>query len=486
MSRLLVRGGMLPGGEPADLLIDGGRIVAVGGSIDAVGVEILDARGGFILPGLWDAHVHFGQWTRSRSWIDVSGTDGPEGVCAIVAAAVAKAPGHRPIVGFGHRTAGWHRYATVAELDAVSGDRPVFLISGDAHNGWLNSAALRLMDEPPREGTIDESPWFELLARISNLPGTRPTRAEELAAVNHLASRGLVGIVDLEFSDAVRDWQARVPDGVDSVRVRAGVYEAQVDDVIAARLRTGDPLPGCGGIATMGPVKVISDGSLSTSTAWCDEVALGSGQLGAPNISPDRLREVLQRATLAGLDVAVHAIGDLAVASALDAFEATGATGSVEHAQLMRLIDVDRFAELGVTASMQPTHLTDDRDLADSAWGAATSRAFMARSLLDAGARIVLGSDAPVSPPDPWAAMAAAVWRSDDDRPAWHQEQAITAAEALAASVDGRRIAAGAPADIVVVEADPLLPGPAAEVAHRLRSMSVRATLCAGRVTFGG
>lgn len=482
---LLISGGRLPGGIEADVLIEGGRIVQVGGPIDAPGAEVLDARDGFIIPGLWDTHVHFGQWTRSRNWIDIPATASPESVCAVVAVAVADGRDERPVVGFGHRTAGWSRPATVEELDAVSGDRPVFLISGDAHNGWLNSAALRLMGEPPRPGTVDETQWFALLARISNLPGTRPSRGEELAAVSELAARGLVGIVDLEFSDAVTDWPLRIADGIDALRVRAGVYGHQLEQVLAAGLRTGDDLPGGNGIATMGPVKAISDGSMSTSTAWCDAAPPAHAGMGAPNISPQQLRELLHRATAAGLEVAVHAIGDLAVASALDAFAATGARGSIEHAQLLRLVDVPRFAQLGVTAGMQPAHLLDDRDLADALWGGATSRAFMARSLLDAGARLALGSDAPVSEPDPWQAMAAAVWRSGDERPAWHQEQAITAAEALAASVDGRRLEAGGPGDVVVVESDPLAPGLADEVAHRLRTMAVRATVCAGRVTFG-
>ena len=144
-----------------------------------------------------------------------------------------------------------------------------------------------------------------------------------------------------------------------------------------------------------------------------------------------------------------------------------------------------RFAALGVTASMQPAHLLDDRDLTDRVWGDRSSRAFMARALLDAGARLVLGSDAPVARPDPWLAMASAVWRSADDRPSWHQEQAITAAEALFASVDGQSLTVGGRGDVVVLESDPLTPGPAQEVAERLRSMRIRSTVCAGRPTHG-
>ncbi|NHB85403.1 amidohydrolase family protein [Tessaracoccus sp. HDW20] len=205
----------------------------------------------------------------------------------------------------------------------------------------------------------------------------------------------------------------------------------------------------------------------------------------APNLPAERLHALLRRAASAGLDAAVHAIGDRAATLALDAFEATGAHGSVEHAQLLSHADVPRFAALRVTASMQPAHLPDDRDLTDLVWGDRAERAFMARSLLDAGATLALGSDAPVARPDPWLAMAAAVWRSSDDRPGWHQEQAITAREALSASTDGQRLRVGARGDVVVVESDPLQPGPADEVAGRLRTMRVRSTICGGRLTHG-
>ena len=147
---------------------------------------------------------------------------------------------------------------------------------------------------------------------------------------------------------------------------------------------------------------------------------------------------LLRRATAAGLDCAVHAIGDRANTLALDAFAATGARGRVEHAQLLGPADLARFAELGLVASVQPEHAVDDRDVADRYWAGRTHRAFAYRSLLDAGAELVLGSDAPVAPLDPWITLAAAVHRSADGRPSWHPEQEIPLDVALAASA-GRR-----------------------------------------------
>ena len=218
-----------------------------------------------------------------------------------------------------------------------------------------------------------------------------------------------------------------------------------LDDVIAAGLRTGDPLPGCDDRATMGPLKIISDGSLNTRTAWCCEPYGDAHQLeypsGQPNLSGVDLREQLGRAHAAGLEVATHAIGDAAVQEALAAYADTGARGSIEHAQMARRDDVRRMAELGIRASVQPAHLLDDRDLTDKIWGERAERCFAFRWMLDDGVELALGSDAPVSPLDPWLAMAAAVHRSADERGPWHGEQALTVREVLASL--GRRPAHG-------------------------------------------
>jgi predicted amidohydrolase YtcJ len=129
-----------------------------------------------------------------------------------------------------------------------------------------------------------------------------------------------------------------------------------------------------------------------------------------------------------------------------------------------------------VTASVQPDHALDDRDVAEHHWAGRTDRAFALRSLLDAGATLALGSDAPVSPLDPWATAAAAVTRTRGGREPWHPEQRISAAEALAASTRST-VAVGQPADLVLTETDPL-------TADDLRAVSVAATLLAGGFTF--
>jgi hypothetical protein len=185
----------------------------------------------------------------------------------------------------------------------------------------------------------------------------------------------------------------------------------------------------------------------------------------------------MRRARDAGILPDVHAIGDRANTLALDAFEAIGSGGRIEHAQLLSAADIPRFARLGVEVSVQPEHAMDDRDVAERHWPDATGRAYPFRSLLDAGATLRFGSDAPVSPLDPWLGMAAAVSRSRDGREPWHPEQCISNAEALAASTR-TTVAIGQVADLVVTDLDPLT-----ATDEQLRRMPVAATLLGGRFT---
>jgi predicted amidohydrolase YtcJ len=303
-------------------------------------------------------------------------------------------------------------------------------------------------------------------------------------AAARAAARGVVGVVDYEMRWNRDDWARRVGSGLRSLRVSFGIYTQHLDRAIAEGLRTGEVVAGTDGLITVGAYKVITDGSLNTRTAWCFDpypgLAPDDHPYGLATVSYDELVPLMRRAHEAGIAPAVHAIGDRANARVLDAFEAVGCSGSIEHAQLLRREDVARFTELGIVASVQPEHAMDDRDVADRYWAGRTDRAFMLADLTAAGVELALGSDAPVAPLDPWVAISAAVGRARDGREPWHPEQAIEARAALAASTGGQGavVRAGAPADLAVVELDPL-----AASADGLRMMPVAATLLAGRFT---
>lgn len=475
--------------RPVDILLEHGTVTAVGPDLKRpAGAEEIDAGGRWVAPGLWDQHVHLAQWTLASQRLDLAAARSPEDVTRQVAERIAEYPDF-PVIGWGHRSGGWDRDVTVSELDAVSGDTAVVLISGDGHHAWLNTTALMHLAMPVRDSVVREGEWFAAYSRLSTLVGNDGTSPDAYRrTLDAAAAMGIVGIVDFEFSGGAAEWAERWAAGCDRQRIRMATYADTLDDVIGAGLRSGDTLPGCDDRATMGPLKIISDGSLNTRTAWCCEPYADAHRLeypcGQPNLSGDDLRELLRRAHASGLEVATHAIGDAAVAEALASYAETGARGSIEHAQLVGRQDVRRMAELGIRGSIQPAHLLDDRDLTEKIWPGRGERSFAFRWMLDDGVELALGSDAPVSPLDPWMAIAAAVHRSSDDREPWHGEHALTPREALAASVDGQpTVRDGSRGDLVLLDRDPLAPvidGDTASVGGALRSMTVAATFVAG------
>jgi hypothetical protein len=486
---LLLAGARLPGSEAlVDVHLAAGAVAAIvpagGAAPGATTVArrvVLDGR--YLVPGLYDRHVHFSQWAMVSRRLDLAGAESAAAVAALVAASVDR--GEPEVIGFGYRDGLWPEPASRAVLDAVSGDVPVVLVAADLHACWVNSAAARRhgVDEAAgASGVLREDDCFRLVRELDDVADAVLDGWVADAAAR-AAARGVVGVTDYEMRWNRDDWARRAADGIRSLRVSFGVYTQHLDRAIAEGLRTGDVVPGSDGLVTVGGYKVITDGSLNTRTAWCFDPypgLTGDEAYGLATVPLDELVPLMRRADAAGITPAVHAIGDRANAAVLDAFEAVGCRGSIEHAQLLRHEDVARFARLGVVASVQPEHAMDDRDVAERYWAGRTDRAFMFAELVAAGVELALGSDAPVAPLDPWIAISAAVGRTRDGREPWHPEQSIEARAALAASTDGRgaSVAVGGPADLAVVELDPF----AASV-DELRRMPVALTLLAGRPT---
>ncbi len=467
------------GPDPVDVRVQDERVIEVGRNLDRpAGVPEYDADGRWLIPGLWDQHVHLAQWAATASRLDLAPARSVAEAMAILAARLRDgAPGW--VVGWGHRCVPWDPQPSVAALDAVAGPRPVALISGDGHHGWLSTAALDALGLPRRDGMVAENEWFDAYQRMSLVAAPEPEAL--VRAQQDAADRGVVGLVDLEFGMSPADWAARLPG---PLRLRASTYPETLERF--AGLATGDPMPGAAGRMTMGPLKIISDGSLNTRTAWCCEPYLDQPVVGAPNYAAAELRDLMTRATAQGLEVATHAIGDRAVGEVLAAYADSGATGSIEHAQLARREDLPEIARLGLRASVQPAHLVDDRDVADRCWGDRTDRVYMFRSMLDAGIDVRLGSDAPVARLDPWLAIGVAVHRSADDRAPWQPQESLTPREALIASVDDSgTVRAGLPADLALLDQDPLAAGDPADQAARLRATTVAATWVAGSMVGG-
>ncbi|MGW1555791.1 amidohydrolase [Streptomyces sp. NPDC002144] len=482
-AQTLTRVRLGPGGPLGSVRVTEGHVVAVmEGELDGGG---LDLDGRTVLPGLWDAHAHVAQWAGNRHRVDLSGHASARAVADAVRAHTAGLPAGETVTGQGFRDGLWPDAPHKALLDAVCPDRPVVLISADLHAVWLNSAGLALVGRGDHAtGLLREHECFEAMRALPEVPAEVQDRWVD-EACRDAAARGVIGVVDFHFSDNIADWSRRSAHRPPAVRVRAAVHPRHLETAIERGHRTGDVLPGTGGRVEVGPLKLFTDGSLNTRTALCCDPYPGlegtREEYGSQETSYDELVRLMRRAAGRGIEPAVHAIGDRANSLALDAFAAVGCRGRIEHAQLLTAADVPRFAELGVTASVQPSHATDDRDVADRHWAGRTGRAFAYADLLAAGARLEFGSDAPVSPLDPWLGIAAAVHRTNDGRPAWHPEQRVPVRAALTASAGGRSaLRPGDMADLVIVDVDPLDAD-----THTLREMPVHATMLGGHWTHG-
>lgn len=260
-----------------DLLIRDGRIAALApaGRLDAPDAKPVELGGRWLLPGLWDSHVHLGQLALARERVDLSGCAGAAEVAERFAAAVATGAGKLgPVIGVGFRDALWPDAPTPALLDAIPA--AVVAISADVHTVWSNRLALASVGAAPEQWFAREQLAFDLGIAYGEVSPERVDRGVA-AALDDAAARGVVGIVDFEMDDAGAAWARRLRAGfAPPIRIAAAVYPQHLDAAAARGQRSGAPI-GDHGPVRGGPYKLFADGSLNTRTAWCDEPYSGSG-----------------------------------------------------------------------------------------------------------------------------------------------------------------------------------------------------------------
>jgi predicted amidohydrolase YtcJ len=466
MSAVIFEGGRIHVGDGTSaeaLLARDGRVVAVGRRDevrrDAGRAEVVDLRGGLMVPGWFDAHVHFVWWAQQMSRLDIADATTLEEALDRVAAFAKRLPEGAWVLGGRFDKNSWGRWPSAVDLDRVTGGHPAALRSRDGHSRWLNSAAIARAGitrdtARPEGGAIfrdDRGEPTGVLQENANALADAvippPTDDEMLADARRGQAeawrRGITGFEDLDQfrGHAPRAVFERMRDaGELAMRVHMGIPHARLADAVEQRMRTGE---GDEWLRT-GHLKIFTDGALGSQTAALEEPYAGSSDRGILTIDPGDLARDVGAAAASGIAVAIHAIGDRAVHVALDAIEPTRASAprlrqKIEHVQLVRADDLARFGALGIVASMQPIHATSDRDLADRHWGPSrVSRAYPWRTLRSSGAVLAFGSDAPVEPIDPLLGIHAAVARRRPNDPAaWHPEQRLTVDEALAGYATG-------------------------------------------------
>ena len=474
---VLLVGGREPG--PVEVRFVGGRVLEAAPRLERqAGERVLDLGGRFLRHGLVDAHAHVVEWARAARDLDLSGLPSAVAAADLVRVAHRSAAEGSVLRGAAFRETSWPDAPVAALLDVAAPGRVVVLRSLDMHTAWLSSSALALCGLPGHPtGLLREHEAWDALSRLP-APGEREDDEAVAEAVRAAHARGVTVVRDFSFEDAHGSWRRRQQQqgGRLPLRITAVVQPAQLSSFVERQLGSGDG----DDFLRVGPLKLFVDGALGARTARCLTPYEGGTDRGRLLLDPEALDAALAEAGRAGFEVAVHAIGDEATRDALRALQASSVRGSIEHAQLLRHEDLGLFRAAGVIASIQPAHLLDDASLVDDLWRHSSSVAYAVRSLVDAGADVRFGSDAPVSPLDPWLSIAAAVHRTDGTVEAWRTAEAVPVEVALAAS-GGRRVRPGDRADLVVLDV-PELEGLSA---RDLATVPVHATFVDGRCVHG-
>ncbi|HEV2352311.1 MAG TPA: amidohydrolase [Terriglobia bacterium] len=513
--------------------ISNGRFLALGTNEEikayiSKNTKIIDLGGRLALPGFIDDHTHFINGGFQLLTVDLKDARSEAEFVKRLAQKAKTLPTGRWIQGGDWDEEAWPdaKLPTRWMIDAVTPDNPVFISRYDGHASLANSLALKLAgvsretkDVPGgvivRDARTGEPTgvFKDAAESLIDKAIPRPTEAEfEEALKAGLAEARRVGVTSVDDISVGSD----SPNGSFTGEIHL-LRKAELEGWLTCRFYEITPIADWKRLAEagishdmgsnflrLGAVKAFADGSLGSRTAWMYEPFTddpGNRGLPMPIMDPpSRMEEEVRGAVAAGIQPAVHAIGDRANAEMLDIFERVGGADPaayrfrIEHAQHVRPQDFERFGKLGMVASMQPYHAIDDGRWAEKRIGhqrAASSYAW--RSMLEAGAHLAFGTDWPVAPLNPLLGIYAAVTRAtlDGKHPeGWFPEQKLNLEEALSAYTAGSAYAAfqekekgtispGKLADMVVLSDDLFLIPP-----EKIKDAHVVLTLVGGRVVY--
>ena len=446
--------------------------------------QIIDGHGKTLLPGLIDAHGHVLDLGMTRMTVQLVGTSSVADLQQRVRDYAAAHPNDPWIIGFGWNQELWpdKRFPTAADLDAIVSDRPVVLERVDGHAVVANSAAMKVagvtaQTAAPAGGRIENGLFVDnARGLIDNaIPARTPAQSDEALAKAQaqLLSVGVTGVGSM--STSIDDWEAMKRAGAaGTLNVRLMAYIGAAQAAEANMRPTGwlyrDRLRAVG-------VKVFADGALGSRGAWLKRpYADKPDTRGLKFHSDAEMLQIADAAAANGFQIATHAIGDAANAQVISTYEALSKKYGrdrrwrIEHFQIADPTDITRLAPAGIIASMQPTHQTSDRLMAEKRLGPnRLAGAYAWQSVLKSGARLAFGTDFPVESPNPFPGLSAAISRQDmNGQPpgGWIPSERLTFAQALSAYTRGAAYAdfaedrigslePGRWADFVIVDRDP-------------------------------
>ena len=456
-----------------------------------------DLHGAVLIPGMIDAHGHVMDLGFRELSLDLSDTNSLEEAKAKIAAFAAANPDRPWILGGGWNQEKWGlgRFPTAQDLAGIS-DRPIWLSRADGHAGWANDVAMKAADvtaktKAPAGGRIEKgsdgapSGVFvdaatQLIDTVVPKPNPRDYDAAFIRAQQKLLSDGITATADM--GTTLDDWMTyrRAGDRGD-LRVRIMSYARGPE--VAATIAGPGPTPWLydDRLKVVG-IKLYADGALGSRGALLKApYSDAPDQKGLQLLSQDQLLNLMSRGAMDRFQIAVHAIGDAANREVLDAIGELSETYKgdrrwrIEHVQIVDPVDLPRLGRNGIISSMQPTHQTSDRQMAEARLGPdRLEGAYAWRTIQSDGGKLAFGSDFPVEAPDPFAGFAAAISRTGPDgQPfgGWRPQDAVSRIQALAAYTTGAAFAEfaekslgsltpGHRADFILVDRDIMLASP--------------------------
>jgi predicted amidohydrolase YtcJ len=430
------------------------RLLAKGEALPDAGARI-DAGGRTLLPGLIDAHGHFMSLGLGAMQLDLTGTSSIADLQQRLRAYAAANPDTKWILGRGWNQELWadKRFPTAADLDAMVSDRPVWLGRVDGHASVGNSVAMKAAGvkadtKAPAAGRIENGLFVdaaqELVEKTIPAPSSADLDQAILKAQEILLGYGITATAIM--GTPLDYWSAyRRAGEADRLQVRLLNYAEGVEPLKTITKPTpwlyDDRL-------RMAGVKLYADGALGSRGAWLKAPYSDKPETRGLQFHSDaELLDLAGQAAAAGFQVATHAIGDAANAQVISTYETLGKRYSgdrrwrIEHAQVVDPADIPRLAPAGIIASMQPTHQTSDRLMAEARLGPDRLKgAYAWQTIAKTGVTLAFGSDFPVESPNPFPGLAAAVSRQDmNGQPpgGWRPEERVSFDQALAGLTRG-------------------------------------------------